>query len=344
MADAPAPVRTPPPAHDPPRVVGLGESLLRLTPPGFGRLDQATGLEVEVGGAEMNALIAAAGLGLRATWISRLADNPLGRRVAAHARACGVDVHAEWDPGARAALYFVEQGVPPRPSEVLYDRTGTAMRRLTPGTFDWEALTAGAGAVLTSGITCALGSGPAAAATALLKAGRGNGAVTAFDVNHRSRMWTWEQAVPVLRGVLPHVDVLLAGRADLLRLLPSAPQGEDTVALARRAIGEFGHDMVVLRETELLPGRRVATRVTVVTAREAVTGGVHEADVVDPFGAGDAALGVLLAARLAGDDHATLADKAAWAGAFQHTVPGDACPLRPSDLARRGAEGRRILR
>ncbi|MFC5748220.1 sugar kinase [Actinomadura rugatobispora] len=338
MTDAPAP------AHGPPRIVGLGESLLRLSPPGHQRLDHATGLDVEVGGAEMNALIAAAGLGLRATWISRLADNPLGHRVAAHARAFGVDVQVDWDPGARAALYFVEQGVPPRPSEVLYDRSGTAMRRLTPDTFDWTALTTGAGAVLTSGITCALGAGPAAAATALLAAGRGSGAVTAFDVNHRARLWTWDEAVPVLRGVLPHVDVLLAGRGDLLRLLPSAREDESATALAHRAIGEFGHELVVLRRTDQLPGRRVAARVTVVTAAEEVTGGVHEADVVDAFGAGDAALGVLLAARLAGDDGATLADKAAWAGAFQHTMPGDACRIRPADLARRGAEARRILR
>jgi 2-dehydro-3-deoxygluconokinase len=331
-----------PPA--PPEVVGLGESLLRLSPPGHQRLDHATGLDIEVGGAELNALITAAGLGLRATWISRVADNPLGRRVAAHAHAHTVRTHLDWDADARAALYFVEQGVPPRPSEVLYDRSGTAMRRLTPDTFDWKGLTAAAGAVLTSGITCALGAGPAAAVTALLSAGRGNGAVTAFDVNHRAKMWTWEQAVPVLRGVLPHVDVLLASRGDLLRLLPSAREDAGPAALARQAITEFGHEMVVLRATDQLPGRRVAARVTAVTAAEEYASATYEAGVVDAFGAGDAALGVLLAARLAGDDPATTVDKAAWAGAFQHTMPGDACQIRPSDVARRGAEARRILR
>ncbi|MEW2356432.1 sugar kinase [Spirillospora sp. NPDC029432] len=343
MTDAPEPPSLPP-LPVVPHVVGLGESLLRLSPPGHRRLDHATGLDVEVGGAEMNALIAAAGLGLPATWVSRVADNPLGHRIAAHAHAFGVRTHIDWDPDARAALYFVEQGVPPRPSEVLYDRSGTAMRDLTPDAFDWKTLTDGAGAALSSGITCALGPGPAAAVAALLSAARGNGAVTAFDVNHRARMWTWEEAVPVLRGVLPHVDVLLASRHDLLRLLPDAPAGAAVAELARRAIGEFGHEMVVLRETEQLPGRRIAARVTAVTAAGEHAGGTHEADVVDTFGAGDAALGVLLAALLAGDGPAEVADKAAWAGAFQHTMPGDACPIRPADLARRGAEGRRILR
>ncbi|TDC77389.1 sugar kinase, partial [Actinomadura sp. 7K507] len=332
------------PQEDPPRVVGLGEALLRLSPPRHQRLDHATGLDVEVGGAELNALIAAAGLGLPATWISRLAGTPLGHRIAAHAHAFGVRTSIDWEPDARTALYFVEQGVPPRPSEVLYDRTGTAATRLTPGTFDWARLTEGAGAVLSSGITCALGTGPAAAVTALLSAGRGNGAVTAFDVNHRAKMWTWEQAVPVLRGVLPYVDLLLASHHDLVRLLPSAREDESPAASARRAIAEFGHEMVVMRETAQLPGRRITTRVVAVTADEEFTSADRQADVVDAFGAGDAALGVLLAARLAGDDPATAVDKAAWAGAFQHTMPGDACQVRPADLARRGTESRRILR
>ncbi|XVQ09132.1 PfkB family carbohydrate kinase [Spirillospora sp. CA-255316] len=227
-------------------------------------------------------------------------------------------------------------------SRTKMDRSGTAMRRLTPDTFDWTTLTAAAGAVLTSGITCALGAGPAAAATALLAAGRGNGAVTAFDVNHRDRLWTWEEAAPVLRGVPPHVDVLLANRGDLLRLPPSAREDEDAAALARRAIGEFGHELLVLRKTDQLPGRRIASRVTVVTAAEVVTGGVHEADVVDAFGAGDAALGVLPAARLAGDDTAALADKAAWAGAVAAGLGSDLVPVAPGPgdlpgIARRAA-------
>lgn len=61
----------------------------------------------------MNALIGAAGLGLPATWLTRLADNPLGRRIAAHARAHGVVPHVDWDGAARAPLYFVEHGAHP---------------------------------------------------------------------------------------------------------------------------------------------------------------------------------------------------------------------------------------
>ena len=322
-------------------VLGLGESLVRLSTPGHERLGHAGRLDVHVGGAEMNALITAAALGLRATWATRLADNPLGRRIAMHAAAHGVEAVVDWDADARAPLYFVEHGAVPRPSEVLYDRDGTAMRRLTADTFDWAQLMEGHTAALSGGITCALGEGAAAAVQALFGEARRRGARTAFDVNHRSRLWSWEEAAPVLRAVLPAVNILLASRHDLERLLDQ--DDEEPIALARRAIGAFGHTAVVLRDSAVADSGRMKVTVTAVTADGELTSDPYEAAVVDSFGAGDAALGALLAAVLSGEDVETAIDQAAWACAFQHTTPGDAWQGRPSDLEQRGL-ARRVLR
>lgn len=324
------------------RILGLGESLLRLSTPGHERLGQARKLDVHVGGAEMNALIAAVGFGVPATWVTRLADNPLGRRIAAHAAAHGVRPVVDWDPDARAPLYFVEHGAAPRPSEVLYDREATAMRALTPDTFDWARLLDGHAAALSGGITCALGDGPAAAVRALFTEARDCGARTAFDVNHRSRLWSWEDAAPVLRDVLGAVDVLVASRHDLERLVDR--DGDEPIALARRAIDAFGHEMVVLRDSVVTGAGRVEVTVTAVTPDAESTSATYEADVVDAFGAGDAALGALLGGLRSGDDLAAAIDQAAWACAFQHTTPGDAWQGRPSDVAQRELATRRVLR
>jgi len=325
-----------------PGVLGLGESLLRLSTPGHERLGHAGRLDVHVGGAEMNALIAAAGHGLRATWVTRLADNPLGRRIATHAAAHGIEAVVGWDPAARAPLYFVEHGAVPRPSEVLYDRDATAMRDLTADSFDWAQLLEGHAAALSGGITCALGDGPAAAVRALFAEARSRGARTAFDVNHRSRLWSWEDAAPVLREVLAGVDILLASRHDLERILDR--DADEPIALARRAVGAFGHTAVVLRDSAAIATGRVEVTVTAVTADAERTSAPYEAEVVDAFGAGDAALGALLAALLTGADLETAIDQAAWACAFQHTTPGDAWQGRPADLEQRGDAPRRVLR
>jgi 2-dehydro-3-deoxygluconokinase len=317
-------------------VVGLGEAMLRLSAPGFSRLEQAETFEVAVGGAELNALIAAAAWGAQARWLTRQADTPLGRRAVAHARAHDVEAIVEWDPDARAALYFVEHGASPRPTQVLYDRGGSAMARLDG--FAWEAYLDDAGAALTSGITCGLGDGAAAAVRAFFAAARERGVRTFFDVNHRSRQWTWDEAAPVLRDVLGSVDVLLAGGHDLARLLE---REDEPVALAREAIARFGVEIVVLRENEHA-GDGVIVTVTAVTAGEAFRTRSHAARVVDGFGGGDAALGALVARLLAGDPLADAADCAARACAVQHTIRGDAWVGRPGELALDG--DRRIVR
>jgi 2-dehydro-3-deoxygluconokinase len=161
---------------------------------------------------------------------------------------------------------------------------------------------------------------------------------TFFDVNHRARQWTWEQAAPVLREALGEVDVLLAGGHDLARLLGAeGPPAE----LARAAIARFGHEAVLLRETEHADDH-VTVTATAVTAEELVPGRPHRARVVDGFGGGDAALGALIARLLAGDPLGTAADHAARACAVQHTIRGDAWVGRPQELGLDA--GRRILR
>jgi 2-dehydro-3-deoxygluconokinase len=326
-----------------PLAVGLGESLLRLSAPGHERLTQIRHLDVHVGGAEMNGLIGLAALGFRCRWLTRLPDNPLGRRIVGHAAAYGVEPAVDWDADARTPLYFVEHGAPPRPSEVLYDRSATAMTRLTASTFPWAEEAHGASVALTTGITCALGPEPADAARGFLAAARGAGALTVFDVNYRARLWTWEQAVPVLRNVLTKVDVLFTSRHDLLRLVTDATAAEDTVELARQAIKEWGHRVVVLRDNSESSAGRVSVTMTALTGEEVLTSGAHEAQVVDPFGAGDAALAVFIATWLVGDGLAAALEASAWACAFQHTVVGDAFQVRAADLEGRG-QTRRILR
>src|SRR5438105_15788976 len=75
-------------------LVSFGEAMVRLTPPGFGRLEAATSLEMLPGGAELNTAVGVARLGvdegLRAAWVSRLPNNALGRFIANKGREHGV--------------------------------------------------------------------------------------------------------------------------------------------------------------------------------------------------------------------------------------------------------------
>lgn len=309
-------------------LVALGEAMIRLSPPGQERLEQAPCLEVEVGGSELNALVAFARLGGRARWVSRLAATALGRRIQAHALAHRVEVVIDWEPGGHTGVYFVERGAAPRPGEVLYERAGSAAAGLSPWRFDWPTVLAGAAGFHTTGITLALGYGPRAAALEALAAARGLGLTTGFDLNHRARLWSPEEAARAAQQALPLVDIFFATAFDLRLVL--GMDGEP-LALARAARERFGVGLVVVGARRQLEARLVEQQVTAVGDRVASSPN-YQAEVVDPLGAGDALAGAFWAARLAGADLDQAADLAARAAALKHTVPGDVLVAGPEDL------------
>ena len=140
----------------------LGEVMIRLSPRGHARLEQAESLEVTVGGAEGNVAVGVSQLGLRAAWISKLPADPFGRRVAGELRRHGVDIsRVVWAPEGRVGIYFFEQGAPPRQSQVIYYRAGSTVTTLEEGEVDWAFL-ASARVIHLTGITPALGPRPRA--------------------------------------------------------------------------------------------------------------------------------------------------------------------------------------
>src|SRR5438309_9882574 len=128
--------------HD---VITFGEAMVRLSPPGFRRLEQAHSLDLQVGGAELNTAVALARLGRQTAWVARLTDNPLGRLIANRAREAGVSTeHVVWTDDDRVGLYFLEFGAAPRASSVLYDRKNSAIAAVEAGVVPWGKVFDGA--------------------------------------------------------------------------------------------------------------------------------------------------------------------------------------------------------
>lgn len=208
-------------------VVTWGETMVRLSAPRGEPLEATPVLEVAVGGTESNVAIALARLGRRASWVSRLPANALGRRIAREIAAHGVDTsHVLWAGSAeKAGLYFIEPGAAPRPNRVLYERRDSAVARLHPDALDYAHLASGHLLHLT-GITPALSEGCHRAWLASIQAARAAGARVSLDVNYRAKLWSAVEARETLEAVLGQVDVLFSGLADLCSLfgLPTEPE------------------------------------------------------------------------------------------------------------------------
>lgn len=295
-------------------VVTFGETMLRLAPPGFGRLEEAVSLDVRIGGSESNTAVALSRLGLRAAWWSKLPANPLGRRIENEIRRWGVDTsHVLWDSeaDARAGLYFLDFGVPPRGIDVYYDRRASSVSRVRAEEID-TSLVKRARLLHLSGITPALSPECVAGVHALMQAAKEAGTRISFDTNYRAKLWSPQEAKTTLEALMPLVDVLLCPLSDVELLFGISGDGE-MAARAMRA--RYGIPSVVV--TCGGDGARAADDRGDWSSASAML-----PHIVDRVGAGDAFNAGVLMGYLNGDIGTGMEYGSAMA-ALKHTIPGD---------------------
>src|SRR3990170_120185 len=293
-------------------LVTLGEVMLRLSVASPARFETAPQLDVLIGGAEANVAAACARLGRRAAWVSALPANPWGERIRRELAGHGGDgAHVRMTEGARVGVYFLEHGVAPRPTRVLYDRRDSAFARLTAAEVDWAPVRQ-ARLVHLSGVTPALGP----SARALVERAVEEAATVSYDVNYRVALWAPAEARAFAERVLPRARYLFVGQAEARTVfgLTGAPEQ------ALEALGRLAPKatVVLLRGGDgslVLDGGRVC--------RPRIAPAVQ---VVDPIGAGDAYVAGFLWAALTGRDAQEAADAGAAVSALQCATRGGLAP------------------
>ncbi|WP_267885178.1 sugar kinase [Streptomyces rimosus] len=337
-------------------VLTFGETMIALR--GSGPLKLGGTMDVSIAGAESNVAIGLVRLGHAVRWAGIVGDDEAGRLVLRTLRAEGVDISAASShPNAPTGLILFEPRLPDV-TRVHYYRAGSAGSRLTPDVLD-RAFAATAPQVLhLTGITPALSPIARAASAHALHLAREHGTLVCLDVNHRSRLWTADQASAVLRDWIPYVDVLISSADELaLCLPPGSPPG--ITAQARQLLAAGVTEVVVTlgpdgatsytrpeprpttppepRPANLPTGThptadmRAASKAQPAEGaggpRYADDGSLHQPAVpvraVDAVGAGDAFVAGYLSALLDGEDIAGRLGRAVTTGAFAVASPGD---------------------
>jgi len=304
-------------------LVTFGETMIRLSPPDFKRLEQTSLLDVNVGGSELNVAVAAQRLGLGVAYVTRLTNNPLGRMIRNKAREHGVDTsHIVWTDDDRVGLYFVEFGASPRANSVLYDRKDSAIARIKPGEIDWELVLHGAKLFHTSGITPALSGSAAEVTKEAVQAAKEAGLKVSIDLNYRARLWSQEKAREVMSELVDAADILITTEEDTERVFGIKKDNYEEVA---KALADQFHLEVVaitLRET---PSVWHNTWTAIAYADGKICRGPKfDIEVVDRVGAGDSFTGGFLFGYL--DDGPAAGVRYGVAiSALKQTNPGDLC-------------------
>ncbi|MBV8587360.1 MAG: sugar kinase [Verrucomicrobia bacterium] len=180
-----------------------------------------------IAGTEANCAIGLARLGHRVRWISRVGNDPFGRRIIKALRGEGVDVsEVGIADDAPTGLMFKELR-PGRDPNIYYYRRGSAASRL--GNCDLTHIAARY--LFVTGVTPALSAENRDWTLSVVKACKARSIQVVFDPNMRYKLWSESDAAPVFRELAKLADFLLPS-LDEARIIVGKPLGMEELARA----------------------------------------------------------------------------------------------------------------
>lgn len=355
------------------RILTFGEVMLRLTVPSWGRLADALPgtLQATFGGAEVNVAVSIASQGGQAAFCTVLPDNPLTIAFLKDLRRYQVDTTPiQIIPEGRLGIYFVEMGANQRPSQVTYDRQGSAISLKPPHASYWRQILTNYQHLHVSGITPALSAQAADSVMEGVKLARELGLGVSCDLNYRNKLWRWDPgttpqalASRVMGELLKHVTILFANEEDAEKVLGLKAEGsnvqqgtlslEGYVHVARQIVARYPQVQFVamtLRQSFsasrnhwgalLYDGRRQESYHAPIDEHDHYR--PYELDsIVDRIGAGDAFAGALLYALVSqgGSNPDQALGYAVAASCLKHSLPGDYNTFTRDEIERVWREG-----
>lgn len=289
-------------------LVALGEPLFEFNQTRGANAEYTQGF----GGDTSNCAVAAARLGARSAYVTRLGDDSFGRMFLDLWRREGVDANSvAIDVGAATGIYFVTHGA--KGHEFTYRRSGSAASRMRPEDLPLDVIRT-AKVLHLSGISQAISPSACDACFAAIDHARDAGVKISYDTNLRLKLWPLPRARAIIRESLGMATWALPSLDDAA-LLFERDDPDTILDICHTA----GAPLVVLRcgvaGCVVSDGRR----------RERIAG--YRVDAIDATGAGDCFDGAFAVRMIAGDDPVEAARYANAAAALATTGYGAVAPL-----------------
>lgn len=307
--------------------------MLRLSTPGHLRFSQATSFDAIYGGGEANVAVSLANYGFNAHFVTKVPEHEIGQCAINNLRQYGVGTDYILRGGDRLGIYFLEHGAAQRPSKVIYDRSHSSIAQIKPGEFNWQEILQGAHWFHFTGITPALGEGPAQVIKEALQAADALDVPVSVDLNYRHKLWTTTEANKVMSDLMQYVDLIIANEEDAEKVF-GIKAGTSNIVAGK--LSEAGYREVAAELMDRFGCQKVA-----ITLRESISASVnnwsallyngesfyrspiYEMQIVDRVGGGDSFGGGLIYALLIGKSDEEALDFAVAASCLKHSVFGD---------------------
>jgi 2-dehydro-3-deoxygluconokinase len=268
-----------------PDVLVLGEILLELT----SREPLRDGAELRLGfsGDALNSAAAAAAAGADTYLLARVPDDELGDRLVERVEQLGINPSLLLRVRGQHGLYL-QHADPLGAREFVYVRGGSAGSTLSADDVPLE-LVRSAGAVLASGIACAVSTSSFGAVTAAAQASR----CFIYDPNWRPRLVDASTAGAHLRALAPHARLVTpAWPHEAKALIEPEPQDPGAALAGLRDLGAEAAALTRGAEGVLVLENEKPFEVAAFAVPE----------IVDQTGAGDVLAGTVAARLALGDE------------------------------------------
>jgi 2-dehydro-3-deoxygluconokinase len=311
-------------------------------------------IDVTFAGSEANVAAAVVLLGGKASFVTALPKHAIADACLGTLRALGIDTsHVLRSNEGRLGLYFLETGANQRPSQVIYDRSGSTISLTPPDAYAWDRVFKDAAWFHVSGITPAISRLAAEGALAAVQEAKAQDLTVSCDLNFRRKLWRWDPETPprelaerAVREVLPFVDLVIANEEDAAEVLSIRAQDTDVQAgkltvdrypeVARSIVAQFPNVSkvaITLRESISASHNNWGAmlydaaddRASFAPARAGRYEPYQIRNIVDRVGAGDAFAAGLIYALTTPDlsDSETALSFATAASCLAHSVSGD---------------------
>lgn len=309
-------------------IYGLGEVLLRFTPPNYEQLKNACSLNIQTGGAELNTLVTLAGFRQDTAMLTTLPQNNLNDLVEQTMRRANVSTKFINHSEGRIGTYYMEEGFGYRSGQVIYDRDYSTFA--TNGYEQLQQIDFNDGDYLVlTGITLAVNKQIRENIVGILTKLKGQGVKLVFDINYRGNLWSIDEAVPVIKSVLPLVDILLFGKKDATHLLSTNSESDDIETCARTIQAQYNIPIMASSNRAI---KESTLQGIMLIQDNFITSPKYQYTVLNRIGAGDAFTAGIIHGLIQQWDLAQVIDFATKCSVLQHTTNEDSLSIEEQHI------------
>lgn len=311
------------------KILAFGEVMMRMMPSNYKTLSQTNTLEFLFTGTGINVLSGLYQMGHQVYIVTKLPDNNVGKAASAEIRKLGIHDCYICYGGNHIGIYFLEQGIGNRASQVTYlNRKDSSFCLSQISDYDFSYLD-GMDALHICGISLAINENLRQITYKFIEEAKKRHVKIIFDCNYRPSLWAHQSffAKEIYENVLKQADIVFAGLKDASLLLnkkidPSLSHIEQI----KEACRQMSHDYQI--ETIFGTIRNTQNHISTLNgymynSNQFLMSPSYELTIYDRIGAGDGFAAGAIHGYFSNMDPHLLIQYATVSGLLAHTTYGD---------------------